>query len=189
VLSKLQSLEIASLMDFTSIGMSGHSFGAMTTQVMAGQCRGYGKRQYSLFEPRFKAGILYSAVPFMKKKNHDAKDFYGGIQIPLLIMTGTDDSSPIENFGYENRLEVFKHSGGPEQHQLILNQGDHMVYNGSRGKLEANPRRDVHEQIIKVLSLAYWDAYLKDNQVAKNWLIGDGVKSWLKDEATYQYRK
>jgi hypothetical protein len=188
VLSQLQSLEIAPLMDFTRIGMSGHSFGAMTTQVMAGQRRGYGKRQYSLFEPRFKAGILYSAVPFMKKKNHAPKDFYGGIQIPLLIMTGTDDASPIENFGYKDRLEVYTHSGGPEQHQLVLSQGDHMVYNGSRGKLDANPKRDVHEQIIKVLSLAFWDAYLKDNQIAKNWLVSDGVKIWLEDEATYQYR-
>lgn len=187
-LSQLDTLDIAPFMDMTRIGMSGHSFGALTTQVMAGQRRGRGARQYSLFEERFKAGIVYSPVPVKDKKGHPPADFYGGIQIPLLMMTGTDDDSPIEGSGYEVRLEVFDYSGGPDQHLLVLDKGDHMVYNGSRGKLDANPKRDVHEQIIKILSLAFWDAYLKDDQAAKDWLTHDGVKNWLSDEATYQFR-
>jgi len=187
-LSKLSTLDIAPFMDMSRIGMSGHSFGGMTTQVMAGQRRGYGARQYSLFENRFKAGIVYSPVPMRKKKQHGPEDFYGGIQIPLLIMTGTDDDSPIENFGYEDRLEVYTHSGGPEQHLLVLDKGDHMVYNGSRGKLDANPKRDVHEEIIKMLSLAFWDAYLKDDAAATEWLKGSGASEWLSSEGEYSFK-
>lgn len=189
VLSKLQSLDIAEAMDLTRIGMSGHSFGAMTTQVMAGQRRGYGRRQYSLYEPQFKAGIVYSPVPFQKKKNHAPEDFYGGIKIPLLMMTGTDDASPIENFRAQDRLEVFNHSGGSNQHLLILNDGDHMVYSGSRGKLEVNPKRASHENIIKILSLAFWDAYLKSDKDAKTWLSHEGVKNWLGSEGIYQFKE
>ena len=70
----------------------------------------------------------------------------------------------------------------------MLDHGDHMVYNGSRGKLEANPKRDVHEEIIKMLSLAFWDAYLKGDIAAKKWLTGADVKEWLADEATYQFK-
>lgn len=187
-LSQLRKLDIAPHMNFERIGMSGHSFGAMTTQVMAGQRRGYGARQYSLHLPQLKAGIVYSPVPMRKKKDHGPEDFYGGIKIPLLIMTGTDDDSPIENFGYTDRLEVFTHSGGPEQHLLVLDQGDHMVYNGSRGKLDANPKRDIHEEIIKILSLAFWDAYLKDDQKAKKWLTETDVTQWLAAEGTYTFR-
>lgn len=187
-LNQLPKLDIVPFMDLARIGMSGHSFGAMTTQVMAGQHRGYGARQYSLHEDRFKCGIVYSPVPMRKKNDHPPEAFYGGIKIPLLIMTGTDDDSPIENFGYTDRLEVFTHSGGPEQHLLVLDKGDHMVYNGSRGKLEANPKRDVHEEIIKVLSLAFWDAYLKDSTPAKEWLSGNGVSSWLSVEGSYTYK-
>ena len=187
-LSQLETLDIAPFMDMNRIGMSGHSFGALTTQVMAGQRRGYGVRQYSLFEERFKAGIVYSPVPVKDKKGQSPADFYGGIKIPLLMMTGTDDDSPIEGSGYEVRLEIFDYSGGPDQHLLVLDKGDHMVYNGSRGKLDANPKRDVHEEIIKLLSLAFWDAYLKDDQTAKDWLTHDAVKNWLSDEATYQFR-
>lgn len=188
-LSQLASLDIAPQMDMSRIGMSGHSFGGMTTQVMAGQRRGYGARQYSLFNPNFKAGIVYSPVPFRNKKEHAPEDFYGGIKIPLLIMTGTDDDSPIESFGYEDRLEVFTHSGGPEQHLLVLDKGDHMVYNGSRGKLADNPKRAIHENIIKILSLAFWDAYLKEDKSAKNWLTSKAVSDWLTNEATYSYRQ
>lgn len=188
-LSKLHSLDIAPLMDLTRIGMSGHSFGAMATQVMAGQRRGYGKRQYSLFNPQFKAGIVYSPVPFRKKNGHAPSDFYGGIQIPLLMMTGTDDDSPVEHFGYQDRLEVFTHSGGPDQHLLILDKGDHMVYSGSRGKLGANPKREIHENIIKILSLAFWDSYLKDNEITKDWLTTDKVRNWLNQDGSYQYKK
>lgn len=188
VLSQLKTLDIAPHMDMTRMGMSGHSFGGMTTQVMAGQRRGYGARQYSLFQDVFTAGIVYSPSPHLHKKGRPPEDFYGGIQIPLLMMTGTDDASPLENFGVDGRVEVFKYSGGPDQHLLVLDKGDHMVYNGSRGKLDANPKRDVHEEIIKVLSLAFWDAYLKNDGVAKEWLTHDGVKNWLADEATYDFK-
>ena len=188
-LSQLKTLDIAPVMDFSRMGMSGHSFGGMTTQVMSGQRRGYGRYLYSLFQNVFMAGIVYSPSPYLQKKpDQSPAEIYGGIQIPLLMMTGTDDDSPLENFGVESRVDVFKYSGGPDQHLLMLGKGDHMVYNGSRGKLDENPKRDVHEEIIKVLSLAFWDAYLKGDQVAKEWLTHDAVKQWLSDEATYEFR-
>lgn len=189
VLSQLKTLDVFDQMNMDAIGMSGHSFGAMTTQVMAGQRRGYAGRQYSLFESRFKAGIVYSPVPFRKKKGHSPGDFYGGIRIPLLMMTGTDDNSPIENFGYQDRIEVFTYSGGPEQHLLVLDNGDHMVYNGSRGKLEMNPKRDIHEKIIQILSLAFWEAYLKGDAAARLWLSEGGVQSWLSHEGRYEFKR
>lgn len=175
--------------DLENLGFCGHSFGAMTTQVMAGQWRGHGKYRYSLHDPRIQAGILYSPVPVKNKRQQPPAAYYGGIKIPLLVMTGTDDESPLENFGYEMRREVFDHSGGPEQHLVILQDGDHMVYNGSRGKLGVNPKRDVHERIIRVLSLAFWDAYLKQDQAAKEWLTGSGVRAWLGEEASYIFRE
>lgn len=186
-LDQIKQLPDARL-DFERLGFCGHSFGAMTTQTMAGQRRGAGRRQYDLFEPRIKAGILYSPVPVRHKGNRSPEDFYGGIRLPLLTMTGTEDASPIEGFGYEHRLEVSEYAGGPDQHLLVLQDGDHMVYNGSRGQLGVNPKRDVHERIIRVLSLAFWDAYLKDDQAAKSWLTGDGVGAWLGAEAAYTYR-
>ncbi len=177
-------------MDLSRLGMSGHSFGAMTTQTMAGQRRGLGRRLYDLFEERFRAAIAYSPVPVMFRAGHMLEDFYGGIRVPMLFMTGTEDSSPVnQEITYKTRIEVFDHSKGPDQHLLILEGGDHMVYNGSRGQLGENPKREVHEKIIKLSSLAFWDAYLKSDASAKTWLTGGAFQQWLGAEAEYRFKK
>lgn len=174
---------LAGKIDMTRLGFSGHSFGAMTTQVMAGQYRGQGRWRYQLTEPRIKAGILYSSGP----AKHPSQ--YEGIRIPLMTMTGTDDASPLGEFSAESRQDIFKYATGSDQYLLVLQDGDHMVFNGSRGKLGVNPKRDVHERIIKVLSLAFWEAYLNNDKAAAEWLTGDGVKAWLGAEATYMFRR
>src|SRR5690606_34969024 len=146
--------------DLNTLGMSGHSFGSLTTQVMMGQMfPDKGGKLRSYVEPRFKAGILYSPVPVAHMALDDPNDIYGSISKPLLHMTGTDDASPIENFGYEHRLVVYEHSPAPK-YLFTLKDGDHMVYNGSRGKLGASPHRDKHEALIKIAALAYWDFML-----------------------------
>lgn len=186
-LDQLPGLDLASLMDLSAIGMSGHSFGANTTQVMAGQRFGQPGALQSMKEPRFRAGILYSPVPSFNTESPRA-DIYGDIGMPLFHMTGTDDTSPIEGFGYERRLEVSKYSGGPEQAVMILNDGDHMVYNGSRGQLGENPKRKEHENIIKIAALAWWDAYLKDDKSARHWLLEGGFADWLNGTGTFAFR-
>ena len=187
-LNELTKMNLASA-DMARLGMSGHSFGAMTTQTMAGQRRGLGQRLYDLFESRFKAAIAYSPVPVMYKAGHEVSDFYSGIRIPMLYMTGTEDSSPVNaEITYKTRMEVFEHAQGPDQHLLVLEDGDHMVYNGSRGQLGENPKRDIHEKIIKVASLAFWEAYLKGDAAAQDWLTGGGFENWLGSEGEYKFR-
>ena len=104
----------------------------------------------------------------------------------MLHMTGTDDSSPVENWDYKKRLDVYNNITKAKQYLLIINDGDHMVFNGSRGKLGKNPNREKHETTIKFVALAYWDAMLKDDKDALNWLNGDGLKNWLKGEGSFE---
>ena len=172
--------EIGGLIDLDNIGISGHSFGAMTSQVMAGmKVPGVDDALLQVKEPRFKAGILYSPVPIRHLTDAPDEDVYGPIDLPLFHMTGTEDDSPIENFGFEHRLKVYDHSSSPEKHLLIKQDGDHMVYNGTRGKLDSNPNRARHEDIIMLSSLAYWDAMLKGDAQARAWLNDGGFENWL----------
>lgn len=173
-------------MDISRMGMSGHSFGANTTQIMAGQL--FGKESLSqLYEPRFKAGITYSPVATSCRLAPE-KDIYGAIKIPLFHMTGTADDSPLDDSSYKKRLAVFEQSGEPDQHLLVLKDGDHMVFAGSRGKLAENPKRHLHENIIKIASLAFWDAYLRQDPAAKDWLAGGGFADWIGGEGSYAHR-
>lgn len=161
----------AGVIDFSKVGISGHSMGAMTTQVMAGMKFPDLKHQLiDLRDPRFKAGILYSPVPIAHLTDEPHPVVYGGIEIPLFHMTGTEDVSPLEGYGYEHRLLVRKHAGHPDQYLQVLQDGDHMIYNGTRGKLGLNPNRELHERQIIMGSLAFWDAYLKGDESAKEWL-------------------
>ncbi len=182
--------EISQHMDLSNIGMSGHSFGALTTQVAAGQMfPDEDEKLIRMPDDRFKAGILYSPVPISYLTDADSETLYGSIDIPLLHMTGTDDSSPVEDFDYTHRMKIYEHAVKTEQALLILQDGDHMVYNGSRGKLADNPKRGIHEDIIKIASLAYWDAYLKDDQAAREWLLDGGFEKWLGDDGSFKHKR
>ena len=66
---------------------------------------------------------------------------------------------------------------------MVLADGDHMVFTGSRGKLDSYPKRKEHEAIIKISSLAYWEWRLKGDEKAKEWLTGAGFGTYLGDEA------
>ena len=184
--------EVGNIMDFNHIGMSGHSFGALSTQVAAGQMFADENEELErLFEPRIKAGILYSPVPVAdhlldKIKNLDDKNIYESIEIPLLHMTGTKDDAPIGGADYHHRLKVFDKTGHDEKYLLVKEGADHMVYNGTRGKLDKNPDRDKHEDIIRIFALAFWDAMLKEDPKALEWLRGQGAKDYLDGDGEFQ---
>lgn len=173
-------------LDFSRLGMSGHSFGALTTQVIAGQLAGR-EAPEDLSDPRIKSGILYSPVPAFRHQL-GGRDVYAPISKPLLHMTGTEDTSPVEGFGHEKRLEVFEGAGHADQHLFILNGADHMVYNGSRGQLESYDDIGKHQDMIAHVAHAWWEATLNNNKVAKDWLDGQGVQEWLASEGTYSRR-
>lgn len=181
--------EAADAIDLKMIGMSGHSFGAMTTQVLMGmQFPDEQDILQDMSDSRFKCGILYSPVPEFRLSGELSNDVYAGIKRPLFHMTGTDDSSPVEGFGYERRLAVYENSHA-EKYLVVLNDGDHMVYNGSRGKLGQNPNRERHEVLIKTAALAFWDAQLKGDKAAQAWLTDGGFATYLNGDGTFTFER
>jgi len=179
--------QIQNITDLNTIGMSGHSFGSLTTQVVGGMMfpdeKGVLRRNR---ETRLKAGILYSPGPIDHLGLDVPEDIYGSIDLPMFHITGTDDSSPIEDWDYTKRLDVYNNIIQAKQHLLVINNADHMVFNGSRGKLGQNPYREKHEAIIQVAVLAYWEATLKNNQDAQDWLNDGGFKNWLSEEGSFK---
>lgn len=178
---------IGDICDLDNMGMSGHSFGALTTQVMAGMMFPDEQGKLRRFrESRFKAGILYSPSPINHLAFDAPEDIYGTTDIPLFHMTGTQDGSPIEDWGYEKRLVVYRHITKATQHLLVIQDGDHMVFTGSRGQLGENDNREKHETIIKISALAYWEMMLKGNADAENWLLGNSFQDWLGNDGSFE---
>ena len=189
-----QNPDLGAIVDWSAIGMSGHSFGAITTQVSAGQLTPDEEGALtSLYDPRITSGITYSPVPGTSHLSGGADgenqgaNIYATIKTPLLHMTGTEDSSPVNNMPYTERFKVYDLTEEADVKALLIKEGgDHMVYNGTRGALAANPMRDRHEDIIKHVSLAWWDAWLKGDALAQAWLKDEVVALYLGADAKWK---
>lgn len=187
-LNKQQEKLFKGLIDFNKIGMAGHSFGAMTTLLVAGQLIILpGGKEISLADQRIKAAVPMSApVPanrqFLEK-------IYSSIRVPCLHMTGTLDDSPLGETKAEERRIPFDYIQNSDQYLVIFKGGDHMIFSGrprlalaaGRGKMD-----EKFQELIKKLTLVFWNAYLEDDNKAKAWLADGGAEKMLADLALFE---
>ena len=157
-------------LDMSRIGMSGHSFGALSTLVAVGQSVG-GAPAPALREPRIDAAIVYSPN---KPRNMNPAPALSGVATPMLHFTGTNDTSPVdlERTPWERTLP-FQAITGADQYLVYLTGGDHAVFSGRR--LAANrlkPTDPEHMRLIVDNTVLFWRAYLLDDRSALSALCG-----------------
>ncbi len=160
-------------MDLTRVGMSGHSFGARTTQQVSGE-NPWGRAQTT--DKRLRAAIVMS--PSVPATGNPDRAFRN-VTLPWLLMTGTNDDSPLGDQTPESRRRVYPALPPGDKYELVLNDAEHSVFTDRRLPGEAKPRRPEHHRSILALSTAFWDAYLRDDPAAKTWLQGTGPRSIL----------
>jgi hypothetical protein len=76
----------------------------------------------------------------------------------------------------------------PGKHLVVFDGGDHMVFGGHVLRRPATPRDAEIQEDVKAITLAFWDAYLKGDAGARDWLAGDGVRSILAAGDRYEAR-
>jgi predicted dienelactone hydrolase len=171
-------------LNLKAMGMAGHSFGAWTTLAVAGQVFGRA-RELSLADPRVKAGIDMS--PPVPGNGQDLDRAYGGIKIPILHMTGTLDDSPIGDTQAGERRIPFDHIRGVDQYLVTFEGGDHMIFSG-RARREPQPKDELFQELIRAGSVAFWDAYLKGDARAKDWLMRGGYAAALGEDGRLEQK-
>jgi pimeloyl-ACP methyl ester carboxylesterase len=174
-------------LDMDRVGLAGHSFGSFTTLAVAGEVfvTPAGK-EITAADPRVKAAIAMSS-PVPKDKTVLDKAF-GSIRIPVFHMTGTKDDSPIGDTSAAERRLPFDHSKGPDQYLVTFDGGDHMIFSG-RGRLALGGAKDAEFQgLIRIATLAFWDAYLKGDAKAKAWLSGGGFEKALGKDGKFEQK-
>ncbi len=171
-------------LDMEHVGMSGHSYGAVTTQALAGQRFPLGT---SFADPRIKAAIAYSPS---KPRTGDATAAFADVRIPTFHMTGTEDRSPIAtpDMKPEDRLVPYHEIHGADKFLLVLTGGDHMVFSGHRFRGPANPKDDRWHEIVQRASLAFWDTYLVGKPEAKIYLTGGAFARDLGEDGRFEFR-
>lgn len=169
-------------LDMEKVGMSGHSFGAITTQAVSGQTAGALNFNYT--DPRIKASIIMS--PSIPKGKTSTKEAFKNVKIPWLLMTGSKDVSPIGDSDIEDRMAVFPALPAGNKYELVLYNAEHSVFTDRALPGEKQQRNPNHHKVICALSIAFWDSYLKNDINAKNWLEGAKPSSILEPKDTWQ---
>ena len=156
---------LAGRIDFGHVGMSGHSYGALSTLTAVGQRLPALPDDTRYAEPRIKAAIAYSPN---KPRADDARQAFRRVKTPMMHFTGTEDATPfdLEKSPFE-RSTPFQAIAGADQYLVILDGGDHALFGARRlegGRLK--PGDPARLEVVKAETIRFWDAYLKNDSGA-----------------------
>lgn len=171
-------------LDLNRIGMSGHSFGARTTQAVSGQqpSRGDDTTQ----DKRISAALVLS--PSVPEWGGKAEALFGQVSLPWLLMTGTRDEAPIGGTDVSERLAVYAALPAGDKYQLVLDGAEHHAFSDHESSSGSKQRNPAHHAIIQAFSTAFWEAYLNQNAQAKAWLTGSEASAMLAPQDDWQYK-
>ena len=168
---------LAGRMDLTKVGMSGHSFGAVTTEAVSGET--FPTSGKKLTDSRIRAAVIFSpSTP----RATTAERAFSDVTIPWLLMTGTNDVTFIGEADMESRLGVYPALHGAPKYQVVLDKAEHSAFTERALPGDREARNPNHHRVILALSTAFWDAYLRGNEDALAWLNGAGPRSVLESK-------
>ncbi len=164
------------------IGVGGHSFGAHTSSLIAGARPATGE---SFKEKRVKAVLLISP---QGQGNGFRADAWTDMTGPVMDITGSEDVSIVPTTP-QLRRQPFELSPTGNKYLLWI-EGAHHGMGGITGRWfpTAGPPDATILNTVETVSLAYWDAYLKGDAKARQFLASDSVKALSKGVAHIERR-
>ena len=177
-------------LDGGRVGVGGHSYGAYTSQLIGGATL----RLPGEAKPRSFADNRIAAVLLLSAQGHDdyglGEGSWDSLRVPMMLMTGSNDAgrggrSP------DWRLEPYKFSPPGDKYQVFIEGANHMSFTGRwaesnrpGGGLLARRFERLTEGTdqkaifgyVEQASLAFWDAYLRGDARAKDFLKSDALK-------------
>ena len=169
-------------LDLTRVGMSGHSFGAVTTQAVSGQHFPLGQ---GFTDARIKAAMALS--PSLPRRG-DASRAFGSVSIPWLLMTGTADAAPIGEQTPTSRLGVYPALPKGQKYELVLDGAEHSAFTDRSLPGDSLPRNPNHHRLMLAISTAFFDSTLKGDAAARAWLEGAPVNALLEKGDRWQWK-
>jgi predicted dienelactone hydrolase len=173
---------LAGRLDMKKIGMSGHSFGAVTTEAVSGESFPLSGQKFT--DPRITAAIAFS--PSSPKRGSTEKAF-GSVKIPWMLMTGTKDVASIGDMDVASRLTVYPSLQNAPKYEVVLNNAEHSVFTDRALPGDREPRNPNHHRVILALSTAFWDAYLRGDADALAWLNSNRPSTVMEPDDRWQF--
>lgn len=173
---------LAGRLDLARAGMSGHSFGAVTTQAVSGETLALSGQRFN--DHRIKAALVLSPS---SPRGISPQKAFGSVKIPWMLMTGTKDIAPIGHTDMKSRLAVYPALNGAPKYEVVLYHAEHSVFTERALPGDREPRNPNHHRVILALSTAFWDAYLRGDTNALAWLDGPGPRSVMEPKDQWQW--
>jgi predicted dienelactone hydrolase len=176
-LAEIEARELAlkDLIDGKRVGVGGHSYGANTAQLIGGARAFPIGGEKSFEDPRVSAVMLLSGQgpgEMLTEKS------WSHFKKPMFVMSGSADGPTRTGQPAEWRKKPYELSPSNDKYLVWVKGLDH-GYGGISGwnfnpKNKPNPD---HVRYTKVLTTAYWDAYLKESAEARAYLESDKLPS------------
>jgi len=183
-------------LDRERIGVGGHSFGAFTAQAVGGATlKLAGKDQpQSLADKRVKAILLLSGQGRDQMGLHERS--WENLRLPMLCVTGSLDRGA-QGQPPEWRRDPFAMSPPGDKYFLFIQGAHHGSFTGRfadggerlglfRGAAGGD-QKAIFEW-VKAATTAFWDAYLKGEMPAKQFLQSDALATASRMQAKLEYR-
>ena len=171
--------KLKSRLDLDKVGMSGHSFGAVTTQAVSGQS--YPGVGQTMTDKRIKAAVAYSP-------SYGGDRWLKDVKIPWLVMTGTEDNSPIGNSDAASRQKVYPALPAGDKFEVVLYKAEHSAFTENALPGDRSSRNPNHHRVMLGVTTAFWDAYLKGDKEASTWILGSGPRGIMEPKDSWKHK-
>lgn len=178
--------KVAGKLDHQTIGVGGHSYGAWTTQMVAGMELGRGGMTLQLSDPRPKA--FFSLAPHGFAPGITAESL-AKMRGPMLMVSGDNDHSPgkPESETAEFRTAAYKSAPSDGGRYLLWIKDSYHNFGGAthtggpsdqamRALGHGGPEDSKIAQSVIETSLHFWRATLKKDRAAQRWLDGREIE-------------
>ena len=173
-------------LDRARIGISGHSFGAFTTLVSAGAWADITRKKSNTVVLDNRPVAFLAMSPQAVRLGFDPKGVFAEINRPVMTMTGSKDTDPIRReLTGKDRLQPYQNMPPGDKYSLWLEGAHHWTFGDGRQNRIPDPK---HHLYIKICSLAFWDAYLKESDSARQYLKSGTINKISAGSARLDYK-
>lgn len=175
------------------IGVSGHSYGAYTTMLLAGAAIAMPGDETASFRDERICVFLGISPPGTDRQGLNLGS-WDRINDPMMTVSGTEDWG-LEGKPASWRMEAFKYMPPIDKYHVLVKGANHFSFdpdmsvartaslNRNRGnraslktQMEVESKRLI-KTYVQNASTAFWDAYLKFNKSAKEYLMSDALQT------------
>ncbi|MCA9214234.1 MAG: hypothetical protein KDB27_14280 [Planctomycetales bacterium] len=178
IIENLESLKtrhhvFANLVDLKRIGVGGHGEGAHTAQLIAGATMRDGEVEQNNNVDCF----VFISPQGPNDHTRFAEDSWKHMDRPSLFVTGTNDNAP-SGEDWRWRLTPFLKSPPKDKFMLFVEEA-----NSDFGGIVKSPTEVRQVEYVKSVTLAFWNAQLKEDNVGRAYLRSDYLAQETSGEA------